>query len=152
MNCCMERMGFGKEVMPSDFDILVDSDAFTGLFVEYDAHHPLVTTAFERFLSEWQRLVTTSFVIAETATVISRLAGQSPARRFLTFVRSGNIPIIFIDEDLQDAGERIFIAQENKKTSMVDCTNVAVMERFHIPAIFSFDQVYFRKFHLKQAA
>jgi predicted nucleic acid-binding protein len=136
----------------TDFDVLVDSDAFVGLFIEHDAHHQTVQARMQRFATERRKLVTTSFVVAESATVISRVKGQVPARKFLTYVRSGVIPVIFIDEALQQASEWVFLSQENKSISMVDCSNVAVMQKFHIPEILSFDQFYFKKHQLQQAA
>ncbi len=136
----------------TDFDILIDSDAFVGLFIEHDAHHSNMQTLMQGFAQKRRKLVTTSFVVAETATVISRIKGQKVARQFLVYVRSGVIPIIFIDESLQRASEQVFISEENKNTSMVDCSNVAVMEQFHIPQILSFDQFYFKKHQLPRAA
>ncbi len=136
----------------TDFDILIDSDAFVGLFVEHDAHHANIQSLMQGFAQKRRKLVTTSFVVAETATVISRCKDQEVARRFLTYVRSGGIPIIFIDEALQHAAEQVFVSQENKSTSMVDCSNVAVMKQFHIPQILSFDQFYFKKHQLQHAA
>ncbi len=136
----------------TDYDILIDSDAFVGLFIEHDAHHVNIQSQIQNFHQARRKLVTTSFVVAETATVISRIKGQEVARRFLTYIRSGGIPVIFIDEALQRAAEQVFVSQDNKSTSMVDCSNVAVIEAFHIPHILSFDQVYFKKFGLKQAA
>jgi predicted nucleic acid-binding protein len=138
--------------MQPDFDVLIDSDAFVGLFLERDAHHEDAKEQLFRFGQEQKRLVTTSFVIAETATVLSNYDGQAVARRFLSSIRSGAIPIIFVSEALQHAAEQVFIAQENKHTSMVDCCNVAVMQQLSIPAIWSFDTFYFKKFHLQRAA
>lgn len=136
----------------TDFDVLIDSDAFVGMFFRQDAHHQLAKEIYERFRIQDSRLVTTNFVIAETATVLSRYDGQPLARSFLSFARSGNLPIIFITSALQEATEQIFVASENKNTSMVDCSNVAVMQEFRIPAIFSFDKFYFKKHQLQQAA
>jgi predicted nucleic acid-binding protein len=138
--------------MQPDFDVLIDSDAFVGLFLEHDAHHADAKEQLFQFGQEQKRLVTTSFVVAETATVLSNYDGQAIARRFLSSIRSGTIPIIFVSEALQQAAEQVFIAQENKHTSMVDCCNVAVMQQLSIPAIWSFDTFYFKKFHFQQAA
>ncbi|MCA0457144.1 MAG: PIN domain-containing protein [Chloroflexi bacterium] len=136
----------------TDFDVLIDSDAFVGMFFRKDVHHQVAKEIYERFEKDDARLVTTNFVIAETATVLSRYDGQPLARSFLSFARSGNLPIIFITSTLQEASEKIFTTSENKSTSMVDCSNVAVMKEFHIPAIFSFDKFYFKKHQLQRAA
>ena len=136
----------------SDFDVLIDTDAFVGLFLKQDAHHTLAKEVYTRFGQDQKRLVTTNFVIAETATVLSRYDGQPIARSFLSFARSGNLPIIFITSALQEAAEQIFVASENKGTSVIDCSNVAIMKQFHIPVIWSFDKFYFKKHQLQHAA
>jgi predicted nucleic acid-binding protein len=102
---------------------------------------------FFQFRQDQKRLITTSFVFAEIATVLSNCDGQNLARHFLSAVRSGAIPIIFICEALQESAEQVFITQEKKHTSMVDCANVVVMHQFYIPTIWSFDSFYFKKFH-----
>ena len=136
----------------SDFDVLVDSDAFVGLFVEHDAHHPRVSVLFDRLHETRQRLVTTNLILVETATVISRRASQDPARRFLVFARSGAMAVLHLDESLQRQAEQLFTAQATKDTSLFDCANVAVVQALHIPRIFSFDQAYPRKFKLALVA
>lgn len=144
----MEKMVLGKEVM-SEFEVLIDSDAFVGLFVEHDAHHQKTLELFQKFANDNVKIVATSFVVAETATVISKLSGQTAARKFLDYSNSGNLPIIHVDEAIQLEALKIFVEQEKKRTSVFDCANVAVMRLFGIPQIFSFDAVYSRKFDLK---
>ncbi len=51
----------------TDFDVLIDSDAFIGLFFRRDAHHAFAKEVYEKFGKDQTRLVTTNFVIAETA-------------------------------------------------------------------------------------
>ena len=143
-------MGRGKEGM-RDFEVLVDSDAFVGLFFPDDAHYPTCRRVFETFAQQRTNLVTTNYTVAETATVLSRLSGQSLARAFLDYIASGVFPVLYIDEPLQKAAIDLFKQQENKTTSLFDCANVALMRSLDIPKIFSFDQVYGKKFALKVA-
>lgn len=134
-----------------DFDLLVDSDAFVGLFFPDDAHHPTCFRLFNEFSTKKLNLVTTSYTVAETATVLSYRSGQPLARAFLDYVVTGVLPVVHIDEALQSMAVSIFREQANKKTSLFDCANVAVMRNLNIPRIFSFDQVYTRKFALTTA-
>ena len=134
-----------------DFDVLVDSDAFVGLFFPDDAHHQTCYRLFKQFARQKLRLVATSYTIAETATVLSRHSGQPLARAFLDYAATGVLPVVHIDEALQALAISIFREQENKNTSLFDCANVAVIRNLNIPRIFSFDQVYSRKFDLRTA-
>lgn len=131
------------------YDALVDSDAFVGLIWENDLLHEqavrLFATAQERSL----KLVTTSLVVSETATVLSYRSGQVDARRFLTFVDTVNI--IHITHELQTVSLDLFKDQTRKRTSVVDCSNVVVARTFAIPAILSFDAFYRDHLPLKAA-
>lgn len=137
----------GKERM-SDFDVLIDSDAFVGLFLEQDAHYQKCLTLFRDIAQKRSQLVTTNFTIAETATVLSKISGQMAARKFLNYIKASPFPVIHVDEQLQTAALKLFVDQENKYTSVFDCINVAVMHHFSIPTIFSFDKFYNKKFGL----
>ena len=104
---------------------------------------------FEKIKSAFISVVTTSFVVMETATVLSHLDGQSLAKTFLTeVVERGRLPVIHITDKLQTKTLDIFKQQTKKKTSVVDCSNVAVMRQFDISTIFSFDKVYWKTFKL----
>lgn len=137
--------------MPNAYEVLVDTDAFVGFVLPDDTHHVEASRLFAQFAAEQRRIVATSWVIAETATVLSHLDGQERARWFLQQVKAIHLPTIHITEDLQSVAEGVFIAQDKKGTSMVDCGNVAVMRQFRIPMILSFDGFYFKKFQLQQA-
>ena len=111
-----------------------------------DAHQVRANRIFQSLVERRvRRLVTTSMVVAETATVLSHRVGQSLARMFLEVMRWGNIPVIHIDEALQVALD-IFSQQAKHGTSVTDCTNVAVMRRLNISGIFGFDQGYLKRF------
>src|SRR5262245_2197591 len=103
------KMERGKAVMQHDFDVLIDSDAFVGWLLPNDAHFANVSSIFANLEKTAQKLVTTSWVIAETATVLSVRDGQETARRFLQQVHAIQLPIIHISEELQEATTKLFI-------------------------------------------
>ena len=146
----MAKTVFGEGVTLSKFHTLVDSDAFIGLFVPTDAHHQKTKTLFNKLQKEKLSPATTSFVVAETATVLSSRAGQSIAQKFLDTVKK--FPVIHITEELQKEALDIFRKQRKKRTSVVDCANVVVVRHFKIPTIFSFDKFYSKQFQLKTLA
>ena len=118
--------------------------------VEHDAHHPQARQIFHRLKQKQSRLVTTSFVVAETVTVLSHRSGQALARTFLDeAIENGNFPVIFIAQELYQQALDIFKQQSQKGTSVTDCANIAVARYFHIPTIFSFDKVYPEGFGLE---
>ncbi len=134
--------------MTSQFDTLVDSDAFVGLFVEHDAHFSQAQHAFHAFASSHRLLVTTNLVITETASMLSRRIRYELACRFIEYIRAGNFPVLFIDKSIHEEASDIFLDQQQEKTSMVDCANVAVARYYNIPSILGFDKFY-KKFGLE---
>jgi len=96
-------------------------------------------------------LVTNSFVIAETATVLSHRQGQKLARIFLDIIEAGHLPVIYITEPLYEASLAIFRQQNQRGTSVTDCINVALCRYLNISSIFSFDRVYSNRFDLRLA-
>ena len=134
--------------MGSEFQALVDSDAFVGRFYPQDLHYQKSQQIFARLEKQAQTLVTTSMVIAEVATVLSHRSGQPLARKFLKIIHHSKLPTIHVSEKLQAETYKLFNAQEKKGTSITDCANVIVMKRFHIPRIFSFDKAYPKQFNV----
>lgn len=131
----------------NNYHVLIDSDAFVGWVFAEDAHHQQVKEIFQRIIDNRMKLVTTNYVVSETATVLSKLDGQDLARSFLKQVI--HITTIHISESLQQESLHIFKGLNKKRSSVVDCSNVAVMQQFSIPKIFSFDKVYERMFRLE---
>ncbi len=129
--------------------VLVDSDAFVGWLYAADAHYQAANRIFDEIKQQKLTPITTSFVVMETATVLSHRQGQKLARIFLEL--ADKTPTIHITQEIQHEGLALFRTQDARGTSVVDCTNVVIMRRFNIPKIFSFDQVYTKTFGLKIA-
>ena len=72
-----------KQPKTHKFQILVDSDAFVGQIYPDDAHFEQANGIFQTLASRQARLVTTSLVVAETATVLSHRSGQARPASFL---------------------------------------------------------------------
>jgi predicted nucleic acid-binding protein len=146
----MAKKARGKEAMLPDSQVLVDSDAFVSLLIQKDAHHAETSRLFSELAKKKIRLVTSSFVIAETATVLSHKIGQETARAFLEGVISeGAFPVIHVSESLQSQATAVFKAQESKGTSMTDCVNVALMKQLESSIIFSYDLFYPKRCQLQ---
>lgn len=131
------------------FQLLVDSDAFVGRFFPKDGHHQKALSLFHKQEKMGIALTTTSMVIAESATVLSHRTGQDVATKFLEIIERSKLAVIHIDTKLQQEAYRVFKAQSKRGTSVTDCANVVVMQRFQIPKIFSFDKAYEKQFGLQ---
>lgn len=134
----------GKVVVQNEFDYLIDSDTFVGMMLPSDALHTRIHAIYQRIKSEKKRLVTTNWVIAETATVLSAKDSHQTALDFLDMIDEGTIPILTITPDIEHETHLLFRDQTTKRTSMVDCSNVATAKHHDIANILSFDKFYAR--------
>ena len=132
--------------------VFVDSDFWVGYYLEFDAHHQTTLPAMQKFKEQGKQLVLSSLVVGETMTVLSHKDGQSTARGFYRDIQRSGIPVYFVDEALDQTAKKIFIAEDKKGMSYVDCANVAVMRAFGIDQIYAFDTIYHKKFGLKNLA
>lgn len=149
MTSCMVSLEPIKETMNNGNQILIDSDAFIGWLLKGDAHYERAGKIFEQLQQRRIAAATTSTVIAETATVLSYRQGRKLARTFLDIINTGDLPVIYITESFYNDGLAIFKEQAQKGTSVIDCINVAVCRHLEITSIFSFDQVYAKRFDLQ---
>lgn len=133
--------------MKNKRQVLVDSDAFVGWLYEQDASHKAAIKIFESIKQKKLMPVTTSFVVMETATVLSNRQGQTLALDFLDMVSV--YPTIHIDEKLQQYSIDFFKKEKKRGTSVVDCSNVIVMRQFNIATIISFDKFYKKQMGLQ---
>jgi predicted nucleic acid-binding protein len=118
--------------------IFVDTDAFVGFVRRDDSHHKQVKQLFEQLKDQPVAFITSDYVFSESITVISQRVSHSKAVSFIETLQSLNSPY----EIIQAGAIEIFKQQTSKNTSFVDCTNMAFLRQFHVPAIFSFDQTY----------
>ncbi len=130
--------------MTNGATILVDSDAFIGWLIANDAHHLQVKSSLEKIDDLAGKLTTTSYVIAETATLLSRRYSQEHACRFVRYIHDSDFPVIEVTGEVRKQAEELFLAQRTEKMSLIDCANVIAVRRYDVQAILGFDRFYSR--------
>ncbi len=130
--------------MTNGATILVDSDAFIGWLIANDAHHTHVKTALETINRGEGKLTTTNYVIAETATFLSRRYSQEYACRFVRYFHTTEFPVVEVADDIRQQSEELFLTPKTEKVSLIDCANVIVARRFEVSAILGYDHFYSR--------
>lgn len=122
--------------------ILVDSDIYYSLLDKNDANHKQALLLNKKYLIKGIEFITLNLVIFETATVLSHKINQQTAVFFLQNVLSGKMQIIRLDEYIEKEAFKIFVRQQRKNMSFVDCANMALMKKLGLTTIFSFDKIY----------
>ena len=123
-------------------EVLLDTDALVALINEEDANHLKAQEVNDRLIKAGVQFIITNLVVGETLTVLSRKVDHSVAVKFGFDIKKGEVAIIRVDEALEETAFEIFEKQPSKNTSFIDCTNMAVLEKYKWQFIFSFDKVY----------
>ena len=130
--------------MNDTLQIFVDSDAFVALAVKNDANHEKAFPLLHLLQEKQVIFFTSNYVFSESITVISQRESHAAA---VTFIENMQLPdspfqIKRVDEALEEEAILRFKVQTSKNTSYVDCTNISLMKKLDLDAIFSFDKVY----------
>ena len=124
--------------------IFVDSGAWIAFLDRRDQHHSDAVAIFNDLVQQRTRLLTTDYVIDETATRLRYKVNYSIAVQFLDLIESSKVTrgltITEIDSALFQEAERLFRQYDTAELSFTDCTSFAVCQQHNISEAFAFDQ------------
>lgn len=109
--------------------------------------HKLAVGLWGRLKSEGHRIVISNFIISEVITVLSQRAGKTVALEFADAIygqENNEVKIIRLDEDLELAALKVIKGIQSKNVSFVDATIFAILERYKIHHLASFDAIFRR--------
>ena len=124
---------------------LIDANIVVALYRSDDSLHRVAVTVVSKLKESDWKFIFTNLLFQETATVLSMRVGMNLAKKFLQDHSNLIDEIIFVDEEVEKLSWRIFSSQTKKGTSFVDCSNLAVIEKFSLDGIVSFDKFYPKK-------
>ncbi len=121
--------------------MLVDTSAWVAFFVEKDQYHERAKSFAQNFLLSRREFMTTDYVFDKVVTRIRYQASHADA----VFVgdkilSSPSTKVIEIGPRLRDQAWSHFKKYKDKKLSFTDCTSLAVMKKYDLNEIFSFDE------------
>lgn len=119
--------------------VFIDTNVFVALRDRNDSTHNRAKLVQDRLIKSGAIFFTSSDVIAESLTVISRKLGKGQAIGFLMEIES-IAKEIFVDENLHIISRNFFNKVKSKNISFVDCSSVIVMKHNKINTVFSFDE------------
>jgi predicted nucleic acid-binding protein len=120
---------------------LLDSDFFYGLFVQPDPHHERANRVIDELEQQVTRLFVSNIILVETPSLLSKRGYHSIAKQFLSFVRTAEFDVVYVDDVIQREAERLFDA-EQFEASIADCCNVVIARRLGIRKLLAFDKFY----------
>ena len=128
---------------------LIDANIVVALYRPDDSLHQAAVAVVSKLKKSDWKFVLTNLLFQEAATVLSMRVGMSVAKKFLKDYHDLIDEVIFVDEESEKLSWEIFSGQTKKGTSFVDCSNLAVIEKFKLDGILSFDKFYPKKFLIR---
>jgi predicted nucleic acid-binding protein len=125
--------------------IFVDTWAWRAVADRGDAGHSLAVGINRDLRRRGERLVTTDYVLDESATGLRRWVGASGAARWLSstkaLVEDAAVELVWTSEARFEAASLLFAELNGKfpELSFTDCLSFAIMRELHIDAAFTAD-------------
>lgn len=121
---------------------LTDSDFLVAVFNSKDASHDKAMEISKRLGSSEVELWGSNLIQQESATVVSHRIGMDAVRVFVKKLVADVDRFVDIDKGLEKLAWGIFLRQTKKGCSFVDCANLAVIKKYKLDGIMTFDEFY----------
>jgi predicted nucleic acid-binding protein len=121
--------------------VLVDTSAFFALTDRSDVNHARARKALARLGRDGRELLTTTYVLDETLTLVRLRLGHPHAVTLgEKLMASTWCRILDISAELRQAAWEIFVRHSDQTFSFTDCTSFAVMRAMRLSEAFTFDR------------
>lgn len=118
--------------------VFADTSAFLALLNAVDENHARAERAFASLRARQASLVTTSFVLVETYALIGRRLGLDAVRSFRAHF-APLIEVVWVDEDLHNAGLDLLLDRRKRQLSLIDAVSFVSMRHGNVVEAFAFD-------------
>ena len=114
----------------STAEVFVDTSGFYALLVKKDQHHEQARTWLEQASQQQKRLLTTDYVLDETATLLKMRGWRHLLPAFFDSVmESEACRVNWTDSSLFRQTVRFALKHQDKEWSFTDCLSFVVMRR-----------------------
>jgi predicted nucleic acid-binding protein len=121
--------------------IFIDTGPLLARYLARDKNHRAAAEAWLRLSASRHRLFTSSFVVGELATLLTRWAGyEFAAERAARILASPRITVLQPDEEDQLEAVSLLERFAKMQPSYTDCISFAVMRNHMLRRAFTFDE------------
>jgi len=122
-------------------ELFVDTSGFFAMMSKDDAWHPAADRALRKAKRSNRRLVTTDYVLDETATLLkTRRLGHLAADLFDRVFNSMACRVEWTDENRFHSTRAFFQRHSDNSWSFTDCLSFSVMKAFRLSDALTSDQ------------
>ena len=123
--------------------VFVDTSAWLALASAGDQDHPAARKAFAELVARDERLVTTSYVLAETMGLIQHRLGWKPLELFAAMAQT--CEVTWVDGARHRAAEDLLFQRRKRRVNIVDAASFTVMRELGLETAFAFDADFARE-------
>jgi predicted nucleic acid-binding protein len=121
--------------------ILVDTGAWYALADQSDQYNREAISTYRQILKDFQKLVITNLIVAESYTLIRKGLGHNAGIGFLKNLgASPRIIKFFSDLEMEGQAEDLIRRYKDQDFSYTDAVSFVCMERLNINQAFTFDR------------
>ncbi|HVA88447.1 MAG TPA: PIN domain-containing protein [Chloroflexota bacterium] len=118
--------------------IFADTSALYALLAAQDPSHPAARDAWSSIQARRDTLITSSYVLLETVSLIQRRLGMQAARDF----HAAFVPVLmvsWVDSQRHTRAMDALLVVGRRDLSLVDCVSFDVMRVMNVDKAFAFD-------------
>lgn len=119
--------------------VFADTSALFALLVHNDYMHVRARLNFEHFMENNTGLLTSSYVLLETLTLLQRRVSLEAVWDFHYKIMP-LLEVVWADEDWHSRAFQRLQAERNRSVSLTDCLSFEIMEARGISTAFTFDK------------
>ena len=119
--------------------VFVDTSALYALLDSDDANHARARKQWAALLETQEPLLTTSYVVVETAALVQHRLGTEASRALFDELL-GVVEVIFVGPDTHRAATAAWLVADRRKLSLVDCVSFQTMREAGVTTAFAFDR------------
>jgi uncharacterized protein len=119
--------------------VFVDTSALLAVLHGSDKNHSRAARTWKQLLGHDEDLVSTNYVVLETAALLQSRFGLGAVRDLLEEI----VPLLriaWVDHDVQGAAVAALLTANRRLLSLVDCVSFVTMRRLGIVRAFDFDK------------
>ena len=124
--------------------IFVDTGGWIALLKRDDVLHQVARTHYGQLIARRERLLTTNYVVDETATRLRYDAGLRAALAFRDALKEAiagrQLRLAWIDARSEAEGWELLAQHDGVELSLTDATSAAVARRAKVRQVFGFDR------------
>jgi len=120
--------------------VFIDTSAFCAITVPHDQFNSGAKAIHQHILNKKVYVYSSNYVLDEVYTLLKTRSNHTVSVKFMDEIQKSHLNILRVTEDIEDAAKADFRKFIDKRLSFTDCTSFALINHFHINAVFAFDE------------